>query len=243
MADLAAMRLDWPDCRNARDLGGLPAGAGRRIRRRALVRSDSLDRLSAAGRRAVRAHGLTRIVDLRAADEAKLAPGPFDGEPIYRLRPLIDPDADLVRDPAAEPTPAATYRASVIRNIRNIGLGLAAIADAPDGCVLVHCAAGKDRTGMTIALALRTVGVPATDIAADYAFSAVCLRDQFQAEMAAAADDEARAHLRNLHDLAPGNILGMLSRVDEAYGDIDGYLAAAGLTPIQVGRLRDRLVG
>jgi hypothetical protein len=86
------------------------------------------------------------------------------------------------------------------------------------------------------------VGVPATDIAADYAFSAVCLRDQFQAEMAAAADDEARAHLRNLHDLAPGNILGMLNRVDEAYGDIDGYLAAAGLTPVQVGRLRERLV-
>jgi protein-tyrosine phosphatase len=242
MADPAKRRLTWPECRNARDLGGLPAHGGRTIRSRALVRTDRLDRLTPAGQRAVRDYGISRIVDLRSADEAKSTPGPFDGESIYHLRPLIDPDQDLRRDTTTERTVGATYRASVVRNIRNIGQGLAAIADAPAGGVVVHCAAGKDRTGMVVALVLRTVGVPRAEIANDYTLSAECLRDQFESELAAAENEDARAHVRELNDLQPANILGMLDRVDQVFGGIDDYLTAAGLTSVQVGRLRDRLL-
>jgi protein-tyrosine phosphatase len=242
MAAITDRRLHWPDCCNARDLGGLPAGTGRRIRRRALIRTDRLDRLTAAGVRAVRDYGIHRVIDLRSVDEAKSAPGPFDGDPIYQLRPLIDPDQDVLRDPTIERTAAATYRASVTRNIRNIGLGLAAIAEAPAGGVVVHCAAGKDRTGMTVALALRAVDVPCDEIAADYAYSAECLREQFEAELADAPDEDVRARVHRTHNLDPDNILGMLDRVDQAFGDIDEYLRAAGLSTVQISRLRERLV-
>ncbi|MER7276612.1 tyrosine-protein phosphatase [Dactylosporangium sp. NPDC000244] len=51
------MRLHWPDCRNVRDLGGLPAAEGRTVRERALVRADSLNRLTAEGVAALRAYG------------------------------------------------------------------------------------------------------------------------------------------------------------------------------------------
>jgi protein-tyrosine phosphatase len=51
-----------------------------------------------------------------------------------------------------------TYRASLARNASHIVAGLAAIADAPPGGVFVHCATGKDPTGMVVALALRVTG-------------------------------------------------------------------------------------
>ena len=69
MLDEDVRRLSWPDCRNARDLGGLPTESGGRIRTGALVRADNLTRLTPAGIAAVHRLGVRRIIDLRSADE------------------------------------------------------------------------------------------------------------------------------------------------------------------------------
>src|SRR2546422_8030783 len=65
--------LRWDESYNVRDLGGLPA-AGGRIRRGAFVRADALHRLNDAGRRALAAHGIRTIIDMRAAAEAAEQP-------------------------------------------------------------------------------------------------------------------------------------------------------------------------
>jgi len=71
------MRLDWPDCHNARDLGGLRTADGQTVRRRALIRSDRLDRLTEAGVAAVRAHGVSIIDLLDHVDDSYGGPVPY----------------------------------------------------------------------------------------------------------------------------------------------------------------------
>ncbi|GAA2635728.1 tyrosine-protein phosphatase [Dactylosporangium fulvum] len=214
-------RLSWPECRNVRDVGGLPTVDGGAVRAGALVRADSLHRLTPEGLAALRAHGIRRVVDLRSADEARECPGPLTGDPMYRLLPLIDPVADTRRVPEDEPTRALTYCGSLTRNGSYIAAGLAAVADAPEGGVLVHCAAGRDRTGMVVALALRVAGVADEVIAEDYAYSGECLDDPETSE--------------------PETILTMLRHLDATFGDAAAYLRTHGLTEDQVTSLRQRL--
>ena len=106
---------------------------------------------------------------------------------------MIDPHQEVRRDAEAESTLELTYRASLTRNASHIVAGLAAIADAPDGGVFVHCASGKDRTGMIVALALRVAGVVDAAIAADYAYTSVCLGDLVERTLAAAPSAAERA--------------------------------------------------
>jgi protein tyrosine/serine phosphatase len=233
-------RLHWPDCRNCRDLGGLPTSDGRRIRAGALIRSDSLDRLTPEGVRALRDRGVRRIVDLRSPEEAAAYPGPFVADPAYRLVPLVDPtNAD--EDWTARDTLSAIYRASVEVNAPFIAACVAAIADSPAGTVVVHCYAGKDRTGLTVALALTVAGVPADVIAADYAYTAVCLREVHETRLATVTDPVERLALAEKMSSRPETILDTLAHVADRYGDVVGYLRTHGLTTVALADLRNRL--
>lgn len=115
--------LNWPDLRNARDLGGLPAGNGR-IKGRALVRTDNHDRLGAAGIAALDAYGVSRIVDLRWEWEAAKYRSPFGADPRYRLRPAFD-------DGLADQVPTDSYGQLVDHSRTRLGAVVAAIAEAP----------------------------------------------------------------------------------------------------------------
>jgi protein tyrosine/serine phosphatase len=235
------MRLDWPDCHNARDLGGLRTADGQTVRKGALIRSDQLDRLTDAGVDAVRAHGVSRIIDLRGASEISRHVHPFAVDEVYRHVPFIDEVADRRRDPVAEATLIGIYRASIHRNRVFIGTGVAAVIDAPPGGVLVHCAAGKDRTGVLIALLLRAVGVPAERVAEDYALTAELMATRF-AEDLAAADEDDRATVAELQACRPEIMLDLLDHIDESYGGPVRYLAGIGVTPERLALLRARLL-
>jgi hypothetical protein len=128
----------------------------------------------------------------------------------------------------------------VIRDGERIVAGLAAIADASAGGVIVHCASGKDRTGMTVALALRVAGKDDA-IAADYAYTAVCLHEEHERALAAAPDDAERERLADLRGRRPATILGMLARIDDEFGGIETYLLHHGMIDVQIDRLRTRL--
>src|SRR4051794_31242768 len=108
--------LSWPDCRNVRDLGGLPVQGGRRIRPGALVRADSLTRLTREGVALVKAAGVARIVDLRNAEEAT-EDHPFAAElDLYRLAPLLDPAREPDPNKSAERSLGDIYCSSLERN-------------------------------------------------------------------------------------------------------------------------------
>jgi protein-tyrosine phosphatase len=156
------MILDWPGCENARDLGGIPAAAGHRIRPGALIRSDTHSRLTAGAVRAIRSQGVARILDLRRSRECAADPSPFAEDPFYRHVPLLD-------DPMGYVPPADTYAPMLDHNTSRFADAFREIAGAPPGAVLIHCRGGRDRTGALAALLLAVAGVSPEDIAADFA--------------------------------------------------------------------------
>jgi protein-tyrosine phosphatase len=244
---------------NARDLGGLPAGQGR-IARYALLRSDNLQDLSPADvERLVDDIGLTTVIDLRSTAELESeGPSPLDRvaevEHLHlSVLPEVGKRTDVVadalllkreRDASRYPDDVMCghYLGYLEDRPESVASAVRAIADAP-GAALVHCAAGKDRTGVVIALALSAVGVPPEEVIADYA----------------ATDEKIEAILRRLmgsrtyeEDLKKGTIdrhrpraetmKAFLEQVQERYGGVVQWLAGHGFGQDDLRRLRAKLV-
>ncbi len=154
---------------NARDVGGLTTDDGRRVRAGVLFRSDAPHPGDAAP-------PLTPwppqwVIDLRSPGEAGGADHPLaaTGAEIRRL-PLLSV-ADPLRMAAAIEEEGASLMSiyeEVVRAAAPVVAEVAAIVAASDGPVLVHCTAGKDRTGVVVAALLAAAGVSDEQIAADY---------------------------------------------------------------------------
>lgn len=210
--------LDWPRCINARELGGMPVGSGGRIRDNALFRSDTHVSLTGESLAQIRDLGIGLVLDLRAEWETAEAPSPFRDDSFYRNVPLLDPAG------AGEfATLVDVYRTRMIdRSGQRIGAAIAAVADAPAGAVLVHCHAGADRTGITIALLLGTAGVDRETIVADYAARGPSWPSAYSG-------------------MAPQTMAETLDHIDAEYGGIEAYLTAHGVSASQLATIRSRL--
>ncbi|WBB62091.1 tyrosine-protein phosphatase [Streptomyces sp. WMMC500] len=238
MAAPAGRALDWDGCFNVRDLGGLPAAGARRTVRGALVRADSLDRLSAAGWAAVADHGIRTVVDLRnAADHAPAHPRP-DG--IGLVRVPVDELAGDERwfrewgDVEGTPLTFAAY----LEHFPEVPAAIvAAVAAAPPGGVVVHCAAGRDRTGFASFLLLALAGVSAADIAADYLLSGPNHR-RAAAALGLADDTAETAGIQ----ARSGRTAAQVIAETHAGFDPAAYLAAAGVPDATVAAARERLL-
>jgi protein tyrosine/serine phosphatase len=243
--------LEWEGCFNVRDLGRLPAREGARTRWGAVVRSDIPSRLTERGRAALVAHGISTIVDLRADHEvtsdAELYPfrEPSPGHPSYRHVPfnVWDDEAPgrVARDRAAQ-TREEMNPLDLDINARGIASAVAAVADAPPGGVLVHCHAGKDRTGIVVALILTLVGVSDDDIADDYSLTMLNL-EPLIAEWIDTIDEADRDRMRALATPRREAMLATLEHLRERYGGAEKYLLGAGASADQIARIRERLVG
>jgi protein tyrosine/serine phosphatase len=244
--------LVWEGTINARDSGGLPADGGS-VREGALVRSDELSDLTPDGVQELIDHGVRTVIDVRSADEIADAWDryPFRQHDIVEYRNLPFRTA---RDEASTAELRAAWDRAQTRhefnaidldyNARGMGAIVAAIADAPPGGVLIHCHAGKDRTGMVIALALSAVGVSDEDIAADYALTELVL-DEIMAEWfgyIGVTDDTEKARLWDMSVPSREAMLDTLAYLRERYGGAERYLLDAGVTSEQLERLRARLV-
>lgn len=157
--------LSWDGCVNVRDLGGLG-----QVRPGALVRMEAPTRLSDAGWAAAWAYGVRTIVDLRDAGEGEpdRVPRPVG---ITTVRVPLDPvgtpfylhweKIDNLASPLYYPAMLAEHPGPVVSAVR-------AIADAAPGCVVFHCAGGKDRTGLLALVLLTLAGAAPEEIIADY---------------------------------------------------------------------------
>ena len=173
---LVERALRWEGCHNVRDLGGLETAAQGRTRHGGVVRADNVRRLTPAGWEDARRHNVVRLVDLRFEDEATEEPAPPDGIDVVSvsLFGAYDPEVARAFDAmvrAADdvaPVLAAGYVKALEARPERVAVAVAAIADAdPDGAVVVHCFAGKYRTGIVSALLLTLADVPDETVAAD----------------------------------------------------------------------------
>jgi protein tyrosine/serine phosphatase len=242
--------LVWEGCLNVRDLGGLPTEDGRLVRNGVVVRSDNIRRLTDTGWRALREHGVARIVDLRWPVElAEDQPRDVDIEVVhipvlgedYDPDYVSDLDAHLQSASSAADHYAWSYLDFLERYRERFGHAVAAVADA-DGTVVVHCVGGKDRTGLVSALLLRLVGVGLDAIGADYAESGPNLESRSTAWIAEAPDEAEQAKRMLLSNTPAEGIVRVIEEIERRYGDVAGYLRAAGVDDEQLGNLRERLV-
>ncbi len=171
---VAERRLPFDGLINFRDIGGYDTEGGGRTRWGLLFRSDSLHYLSAEGLAAFDALGVETIFDLRRDDERDQGPGPRPFVPMTFPGGRID-DADpstLSDRRSGERWLLEDYLAMLARAGGVIGALCRRLADPAVGPAVVHCWGGKDRTGLTIAVLLRALGVPRETVLDDYALSA-----------------------------------------------------------------------
>ena len=166
--------LDWDGARNVRDLGGLPTADGGRIRYGALVRADSLARLTERGWAALERHGVRTVIDLRNDDEVGEDDAPRPAA-VTTIRIPLDglEDTEFWSRWLDRPEfgTAHYYGPWLERFPERAGRVLAAIAHARPGGVAVHCVGGRDRTGLVTMLVLAFAGVPPELATDDYALS------------------------------------------------------------------------
>jgi protein tyrosine/serine phosphatase len=266
LLDDAPRWIDLDGAVNARDLGGVPLEEGGVVARGRLLRSDNLQDLSARDvDHLVDDHGLTAVIDLRTGAEVRLeGPGPLiDDERVVVEHRSLYPEAGEHTDvidadtivpwqngvhgidiPGETPT-VQTYFGYVHRRPDSIVAALETIADPPrDGAALVHCAAGKDRTGLVVALALEVAGAPREAIVADYALTSE--RIERIVHRLAGSPTYARDMVTDdpqHHAARPESMRRVLELLDERHGSPAAWLAEHGFGADAAQQLRARLRG
>lgn len=146
-----------------------------------LYRSDALHRLTREGRSRVKELGIRQVIDLRSAIDRRI--GGRDrlrGTGATRLSVPID-GAPRTFDPRTV-TLQDVYETVLTRHQGDLGRVIRTIAYA-DGPVVVHCTAGKDRTGLVVALTLTALDIDRDIILADYAATAANLSGEWTERM------------------------------------------------------------
>jgi protein-tyrosine phosphatase len=229
--------LRWEGTFNVRDLGGIPTAGGGGTRWGAVVRSDGIDSLTADGWAALQAHGIRTIIDLRNEEEVKPSLPRPEGVDLTRV-PL---DALVGKEwwddwGHLDGTPLF-FRPHLEFRPHAAAAAVTAVARARPGGVLVHCGAGRDRTGLVALLLLALAGVAPEDIAADYELSSSRL-----AALWAHLDraDEQTGIDRIL--ARQGTTAREALMATLAWFNPDAWLLAAGLGADDLAAVRDRLL-
>lgn len=230
---------------NFRSTAGYPAASGR-VRPGGLFRSDALHELSPQDQQAFAALNISRIIDLRDPEELQWAPSvslPSRTETVHHA--IFGSGAGLPENGASSSI-FSVYRFIIEQRTDRVAGAVRLIADAPAGGVLVHCTAGKDRTGIVVATALTAIGVPRDQVVADYAASAQNLAGDWAERMLAGAaerfgelDDQLRELLVGSPDEA---IERTLDLIEDRYGSVRAMLLTHGLDDETLDRLERRLV-
>jgi protein-tyrosine phosphatase len=232
--------LVWPDLLNARDLGGLLSAAGQQTKWRQVVRADNLNKLAPAGVAALVSYGVRTVIDLRDPRELEKFPNPLaaaapEGVVFVNVPLISDANWEAIKDPAWM---IEGYVVIARLSHANIAKTVAVISDAVPGGVVIHCHAGKERTGVVAALLLSLAGVPDETVAKDWTASDAFLQPLYEEWLANETDPTIRAKRAEGFVTHAEHILDVLTYVRRTFGRVDDYLLAGGLTANQLDRAR-----
>ena len=218
--------LDVPGCVNLRDLGGYTTRRGEVLAPGRLFRSAEFPVAAEPAAGLVRVTGVRRVVDLRMDEEVEKSGAPAFPEgcewirlPLFQTVPAHWPTS-ITRTP---PSTAARYFEMTEIGTRTIARVVELLGDVESKPTLIHCVAGRDRTGIVVACVLDLVDVPDATIGADYALSSMM--------------DDAEG--RTAH---PDNIVLLLQLIRERFGSVREMLVGAGASAASIDRLRDSLI-
>ncbi|MGW3728158.1 tyrosine-protein phosphatase [Streptomyces sp. NPDC000851] len=249
--------------RNFRDVGGLPTVDGRRVRYGVLFRSGHLAHATDEDAEFLGSLGLHTIFDFRNAADQKLEgpdvelPGvrnvnlpltdPADGAEFWKM--VRDGDLDQLRTILADGKAAnrmiTSYRTIIKERTTEHSQVLHALAE-DSVPALMHCAAGKDRAGLSIAVTLLALGVEREAILADYLESNAKHRRykvHRSSTSTSAYSPEVMELLSPLFDARAEYLTAAIETIDGTWGGVDTYLEQGlGIAPETRDRLRARLL-
>jgi protein-tyrosine phosphatase len=260
------MWIDLEGLANLRDVGGIQTTDGGKVVPGRLLRSDNLQTLTPSDVDQLLGLGLTDVVDLRSDYERKLeGPGPLAraavrvhefslfrewragvGQEKPDVRPEVLPEqalpwVDLEPQVNLDNPVASVYFSYLVDRPDSVVNALRTIAYAP-GAALVHCAAGKDRTGTVVALALTLVGAERDAVVADYVASSERV-EQVVARLMASdtyAENLLGRHISS-HLSRPEAMITFLDHIDRQYGGVTELLARMGWTDADAAQLWAKL--
>ncbi len=219
---------------NLRDLGGWPTRSGRHVRTGLVFRAPALSRLCAEDEAAIAALGLRTVCDLRGVHEAAHNPVSLAGATVLPLP--IEPSMgaslrDILRtgQDSGQTSPEEmldllrqAYRAYALQSFPQYRAFFAALL-APGGTpILLHCSAGKDRTGFGSALLLTALGVAWEHVLEDYLATNTLWRREVVGnfDLPPAVSDM----LFSAHEIL---LTAAFDAVRAEYGSLDAYLEQA----------------
>ncbi|MFH9859222.1 tyrosine-protein phosphatase [Streptomyces sp. NPDC017202] len=249
--------------RNFRDVGGLPTVDGRRVRHGVLFRSGHLAHATDEDAAFLASLGLHTVFDFRNAADQRLEgpdvelPGvrnvnlplsdPADGAEFWKM--VRDGDIEQLREILGDGKAAgrmiASYRSIVTERTGEHSRVLHSLAE-DSVPALMHCAAGKDRAGLSIAVTLLAVGVEEEAILADYLESNAKHRRykvRRNGTSPEAYSAEVMELLSPLFDARAEYLAAAFHTIEDTWGGVEAYLEQGlGLAPETRERLRERLL-
>ena len=233
-------------CCNFRDAGGWTVADGAVMRTGMLYRADDPVRLTANGRATVDALGLAAVIDVRQHAQFVRSPG-FVGASQTFHRPLVDRVIDLDDPPKLnEPFDLTDiYEGMIERSRERLGEVLDIVAEhLATGPVLVHCAYGKDRTGIIIALIQAAIGVPEAALVTEYGRSDGPSRERFRRLVEDPLDDDPPLwKAPSFMFTAPEEAMAELARrAIVRHGSLQEWAASFPVAGTTIQRLRDGLL-
>ena len=197
-----------------------------------LIRTGAPEGISAKGVSALRALGVSVIIDLREPAESGASDHgiPIRSVPLYGVEP---PQAGRLEN---------VYESLLRERGAALAAAVGLIADA-EGAAVVHCTAGKDRTGLVVALARRAAGASVEQVVADYERSAPdvrIVRESHALAMAGGLPAEQRAETMRLHLESPREAINHALEVIDEFGGAGEYLMRHGLSRTRLAALQHK---
>lgn len=222
------IRLPLKGAHNVRELGGIPARDGRQTGWHRFLRADQLSQLTENDREMLLAYGVTSIIDLRS--ESETAAGPDSPQLLRCVEYYHIPFMEADLSPQGQARIKEELRSlsglyvSLLKREHIVRRLFMHIEQAPPGCVLFHCTAGKDRTGVLSLLLLMLAGVDKQDCQANYmqSFTNLTRDDRFNRMSKSGYHHLVRS---DAQDIEPA-----YDYIASFPQGIYGYLAGCGLT-------------
>ena len=223
---------------NTRELGGYPLKEGRQTKENRFLRSDSLCGITLEDRQLLKHKGLSLVIDLRSQYEQEQSPDPKLSVPHLSF-PLLDQVNSGMSSAGFPSNMGDVYIGLLDHSQDTIRRIFEAMAET-EGCILFHCSAGKDRTGVTAMLLLDLAGADEDLIIEDYAASAFNLYPHLQDQMEmlqkmGVKDPDA------LLGSPKSNMIRTLEHLRKMYGTAEKYLRKIGVSDAKIEVLKASL--
>ena len=234
------IRIPLEKACNVRDLGGYVTKDGKMTAFGRFLRSDGITELTEADKCKLKEYGVKTVIDLRSREELDEKPNSLgqDEDVYYAHFGILDHIAQEMYPPhVLERDFLGEMYIIIMEHCQNpLASVFRLMASAEEGCILFHCTAGKDRTGIVAALLLDLAGVDYYDIVANYEVTYTYIRKNLENIVRVAPNVPGSIGLSK-----PQSIELFLGHLHGKYRNAEGYLNHIGISREEVDYIRNRL--